>query len=88
MISPEEMRIRAAEEVAQEFTSAKQAPELMRRISEYGIKICAPRGVSGSTLEDRLKYKAMYLRLKEFDQDNGEFRHEMIFFVDIDEDAV
>lgn len=87
MSSPKEMMIRSAEEVAHEFPSAKQAPELMRRIAEYGVKLGAA-GVRGTTIEDRLKYKAMYLRLKEFDSETGDYRCSMIFFLEIDEDAV
>ena len=86
MKSPEEMKIRAAEEVAQEFPSESQAMELVRRLAEYGVKICAPRGIRESTLEDRLKYKAMYLRIQEFEKNTGHPYTAMVAFVDINED--
>ena len=85
-MSPQEMKVRAAEEVAHEFPSPKQSQELVRRLAEYGVKLGAA-GVRGTTLEDRLKYKAMYLRLKEFDAETGMNYCATVFFLEIDEDV-
>ncbi len=79
--------MRAAEEAAHEFRSPKQSQELVRKLAEYGV-ILSVKGVRGTTLEWRLKYKAMYLRLKEFDAETGWPYSETVFFIDIDEDSL
>ncbi len=85
------MKIRAAEEVAQEFPSPKQARELMRRIEEFNLRLSVD--LKSTTLEERLKYKAMYSRLKEFAWQQGDDTRppndwvlQSVVFFDIDED--
>ena len=85
-MTPDEMRIRAAEEVAEEFPSSSQAQELVRKIAEFSLRLGI--GLKSTTLQERLKYKAMYLRLKEFSSEKGYPYYENVVFIEIDEDQM
>jgi hypothetical protein len=92
-VNPQEMKIRAAEEVAHEFPSPKQARELIRKIDEFSIRLSVD--IKSTTLEERLKYRAMYQRLSGFyyqigDDCSGPNNWELasVVFIDIDEDSI
>ncbi len=90
ILNLKELRIRAAEEVAQEFPSSKQARELIRQIEEFNIRLSVD--LKAMTLEDHLRYKAMYTRLSLFNLRRGDdirgsndWVFESVIFLDIDE---
>ncbi len=92
-MNPQEMKIRAAEEVAHEFPSPKQARELIRKIDEFSLRLSTD--IKSTTLEERLKYRAMYQRLSGFYYQIGDDMRPpndwvlaSVVFIDIDEDAI
>lgn len=92
-MNPQEMKIRAAEEVAHEFPSPKQARELIRKIDEFSLRLSTD--IKSTTIEDRLKYRAMYQRLSGFYYQIGDdckppndWVLASVVFIDIDEDAI
>lgn len=92
-MNPQEMKIRAAEEVAQEFPSPKHAREMIHKIDEFSIRLSVD--IKSTTLEERLKYRAMYQRLSGFYYQIGDDMRspndwvlEAVVFIDIDEDSI
>lgn len=85
------MKIQAAEEVAQEFPSPNRARELIRQIEEFNLELSVD--LKSTTLEGRLRYRAMYTRLCLFNarrgddiRGDGDWVFEAVTFLDIDED--
>lgn len=92
-MNPQEMKIRAAEEVAHEFPSPNQALELIRKIYEFSIRLSVD--IRATTLEGRLKYRAMYDRLTKFYYQIGDncsgannWGLDSVEFIDIDEEEI
>lgn len=86
-MNPREMKIRAAEEVAREYPSLSDAESMIRTMSAFNIKLAVD--LRSTTIEQRLRYEAMYMRLKKFALEHA--RPDLparVVFLQIDEDSI